>query len=705
MDLCAFMKKVIQFLLISLPLFSFSNSNAQLSFNKDSLALYSDTIFVTANKSERQVRNISVPISIINAKTIIQSGNTRLSDVLREQTGITLTSGFGTGIQLQGLNPDYTIILIDGEPLIGRTAGVLDLNRIAVGNIKKIEIVKGPSSSLYGSEAMAGVINIITDKSSNNSFSTNIRYGSYNTLDGNFSIAKKLKKIQSQTFYNYYSTDGFSVRPNSNKRFITPISRSTFTQNLKYNISEKTTIDGNFRYNQERIKSIIAVANNGTTIYSNGNEKNNDINGSIVLNHQFNTRLKTKLNTYYTQFESSQDLLTLSGSPYNDFFKQSFKRVENQTEWKLNKYINSTFGLGWVGEQVNSSRYDNVDSAKNNDIKYIYNQWEWNNGEKIVVNAGFRFDDNKNYASALSPKLSFLYKLNSKIRFKLSAGRGFKAPDFRQLYLNFTNAAAGGYSVFGAVEAQKVINKLNELGQIGNLYSNYFQLKKLEPEYATGIHFSAEWEPNYNNELQIQFFRNDINNLIDVQQVGNYASGSQIYSYLNIKNAFTTGFEIEAKQKYTTNWSSSIGYQFLITGDKDQIAKIKSGTVYTKNADGTSRLLLLSDYVGLPNTSKHRIQAKLNYDNNKGFFANLRCIYRSKWAVTNNNGNEVFDNGDLFGKGYFTLNYSMGKQFKNGITLQAGSDNINNYIDGLNLPNLAGRTFYMIFKYTINKKQ
>jgi len=699
------MKKVAQFILISLPLFSFSNSNAQLRFNKDSLALYSDTVFVTANKSERQIKNISVPISIINSKTIIQSGNTRLSDVLREQTGITLTSGFGAGVQLQGLNPDYTIILIDGEPLIGRTAGVLDLNRIAVGNIKKIEIVKGPSSSLYGSEAMAGVINIITDKSSNNSISTNIRYGSYNTTDGNIAIAKKLNKIQSQTFYNYYSTDGFSVRPNSNKRFITPISRSTFTQNLKYNLSEKTIIDGSFRYNQERIKSIIAVANNGTTIYSNGSEKNNDVNGSIVLNHQFNANLKTKLNTYYTQFESSQDLLTLSGSPYNDYFKQIFKRVENQTEWKLNKYINSTFGFGWVGEQVNSSRYDNVDSAKNNTIKYLYNQWEWNDGKKIVANAGFRFDENKNFASALSPKLSFLYKLNSKIRFKLSAGRGFKAPDFRQLYLNFTNAAAGSYSVFGAVEAQKVINKLNALGQIGNLYSNYYQLKKLEPEYATGIHFSAEWEPNYKNELQIQFFRNDINNLIDVQQVGNYASGSQIYSYLNIKNAFTTGFEIEAKQKYTTNWSSSIGYQFLITGDKDQISKIKSGTVYTKNADGTSRLLLLSDYVGLPNTSKHRIQAKLNYDNNKGFFANLRFIYRSKWAVTNNNGNEVFDNGDLFGKGYFTFNYSMGKQFTNGITIQAGSDNINNYIDGLNLPNLAGRTFYMIFKYTINKKQ
>ena len=124
------MKKVIQFLLPSLLLLSISNSNAQLNFNKDSLALYSDTVFVTANKSERQIKNISVPISIITSKSIIQSGNTRLSDVLREQTGITLTSGFGAGVQLQGLNPDYTIILIDGEPLIGRTAGVFYLNLI-----------------------------------------------------------------------------------------------------------------------------------------------------------------------------------------------------------------------------------------------------------------------------------------------------------------------------------------------------------------------------------------------------------------------------------------------------------------------------------------------------------------------------------------------------------------------------------------------
>jgi outer membrane receptor for ferrienterochelin and colicins len=92
-------------------------------------------------------------------------------------------NGLGNGIQIQGLNPDYTLILIDGEPLIGRYAGTLELSRITTGNIRKIEIVKGPSSSLYGSEALAGVINIITDQPLVDKLNAGIRYGSRNTLD------------------------------------------------------------------------------------------------------------------------------------------------------------------------------------------------------------------------------------------------------------------------------------------------------------------------------------------------------------------------------------------------------------------------------------------------------------------------------------------------------------------------------------------
>jgi outer membrane receptor for ferrienterochelin and colicins len=126
------------FLITNLTLLIAGILQAQVPVIKDTLIQNADSVVVTATRTERKLSNLTVPVTIINAKTIQQNGSLRLTDILKEQTGLNLTSGFGAGIQLQGLNPDYTIILINGEPLVGRTAGVLDLNRVALGNIKKI---------------------------------------------------------------------------------------------------------------------------------------------------------------------------------------------------------------------------------------------------------------------------------------------------------------------------------------------------------------------------------------------------------------------------------------------------------------------------------------------------------------------------------------------------------------------------------------
>ena len=81
-----------------------------------------DEIVVTATRTERKLGNVAVPVRIINQKTIQQAGSLRLKDILQEQPGLYITNSFGAGVQMQGLNPDYTLLLIDGEPLVGRTA-------------------------------------------------------------------------------------------------------------------------------------------------------------------------------------------------------------------------------------------------------------------------------------------------------------------------------------------------------------------------------------------------------------------------------------------------------------------------------------------------------------------------------------------------------------------------------------------------------
>jgi outer membrane receptor for ferrienterochelin and colicins len=694
------MKIRVLYFFLGLPTYLFS----QFTNIKDTIQLQGDSVVVTATRSERKLSNVTVPVSIINAKTIQQIGALRLTDVLKEQPGLTLTSGFGAGVQLQGLNPDYTIILINGEPLVGRTAGVLDLNRVALGNIKKIEIVKGPSSSLYGSEAMAGVINIITDGNSKIPLQTSLRYGTYKTIDAGVNQAISSANMFYQAYYNYYSTDGYSIRPNSASRVTTPIQRVATHQQFKYNLSNNTSLLVGIRLSNEQIKNDISVTNGGTTIHSNGEEKNKDYNVSSTLNHRFSNFLKTSFRSYVTQFNATQNLLTISGTPYIDVLDHLFNRFENQTDWIVSKKLTAIFGGGTVLEGVKSSRYDSEKIRKTNANQYAFSQWEWTPNSNFIFIGGVRFDHNQTYASAWSPKASMLYKINKQHRIRLSIGQGFKAPDFRQLYLDFTNAAAGAYSVFGTAQAQKVIEQLNTLGQIGTLYNNFYQLKALQPEYATGTHLTWEFEPNAKNFLSFQVFRNDIRNLIEVQQVGAYITGAQIYSYLNIGRAFTTGIEIEAKHQISNVFSVSAAYQYLQTGDKDQIAKIKSGIVYTRDASGLSRKLNLTEYVGLPNNSKHKAQLKLSYNQQNGWYGNVRALYRSKWAVNNTNGNEVYDDGDNFANGYIALHLSLGKDGANGVGFQLGCDNILNYIDALYLPNLPGRTFFTTLKYQIPQK-
>lgn len=157
-------------------------------------------VIVTGTRTERSVATLPLPTQIITGESIRKSGLSRLNEIIQEQTGLITVPDFGggEGIQMQGLDAAYVMILIDGQPLFGRSAGTLDLSRISVNNIEKIEIVKGASSSLYGSEALAGVVNIITKKTTTTEqLKSNFNYklATFNTHDISTSLEYGKKKI------------------------------------------------------------------------------------------------------------------------------------------------------------------------------------------------------------------------------------------------------------------------------------------------------------------------------------------------------------------------------------------------------------------------------------------------------------------------------------------------------------------------------
>ncbi|SVC19909.1 uncharacterized protein METZ01_LOCUS272763, partial [marine metagenome] len=144
-------------------------------------------VSISATKSSKSLDVVPIPGSIIGKKEITETAATKLDEVIEKQTGIIIVpTKIGTkGVQMQGLDASYTAILLDGCPMIGRSFGTLDLNRISLADIEKIEIIRGASSSLYGSNALGGVINLISKnqvKDGKNMF-LGMKYGTNNSLN------------------------------------------------------------------------------------------------------------------------------------------------------------------------------------------------------------------------------------------------------------------------------------------------------------------------------------------------------------------------------------------------------------------------------------------------------------------------------------------------------------------------------------------
>ncbi|NCI48943.1 TonB-dependent receptor [Sediminibacterium roseum] len=657
-----------------------------------------DEVVVTATKTERKLSNVAVPVKVISGKTIQQSGSLRLNNILQEQPGLYITNSFGNGVQVQGLSPDYVLILVDGEPLVGRNGGVLDLNRITVNNIKKIEIVKGPSSSLYGSEAMGGVINIITQNASNSALDASLRYAKYSSIDANLSGSFKHKGFSFSAFGNRNSSDGFSNSNATVGKTVNPFYNYTGQVKIQQEFSANLKAGLGFRYFYEKQNDLYST---GSDI-AYGNPDIKEYNLAPFVSYKVNANLRTTIRTYFSQFQSeAKDYLKSNNSLYyDDFFQQRFSRVESQTDLNIGSSNNLSAGGGYTWERLNTNRYSGI---RTNHIAYVFLQDEHRFSGKLTAIAGIRYDDNAAYASRLSPKLALRYKADSKLALTASYGAGFKAPDFRQLYLNFTNNAAGGYTVYGAneitfaqLEQQKTAGILADISAFG------YQLQLLKPEYSTGLNVGATYQFSRKLGIKLNVFRNDISNLIVTRIIATKTTGAPVYSYFNVNSAFTEGAESEVTYHFTKNLRAEAGYQFMITADKEVLRQIKAGQLYGKKQGSlVSEEVKRNEYGGLTDRSKHMANLKFFYEKSN-WFATARAVYRGRWGVADKDGNLILNRDDEYAKAMLQLNLSAGIHFKNGLGIKAGVDNLLNYQDKVYQANQPGITCYATVSYALN---
>ncbi|MEL1241303.1 TonB-dependent receptor plug domain-containing protein [Flavobacterium flavipallidum] len=658
---------------------------------KDSIAVEEKLaeVVVTGTRTPRTLSTLPLPMTVISSEMILKSGVSRLNEILNEQTGIILIpdeSGF-EGIQMQGLDAAYTMVLIDGVPLVGRTSGVLDLSRIAVGNIERIEIVKGASSALYGSEAMGGVINVITKKPKTDRLDSthSFRYSSFATNDANANVIWKKENFAANLFANFYSTDGYDLDKSTWLKNIEKFHNTTIQPKLFYDFSENLRLIVSNRFYSQKMDNKAVIESE----QYKGDATEKEWNSQLKLEHKWNSNIASEYEFYLTNYKNDAFLNDENNVVFEkSYYNQWLFRPEVRTTFSINDH-KITAGIGLNHETLDRTYFsENVTFNS----QYAFVQFDYNPIEKLNILAGFRYDNHSEYASQFSPKLAANYIITENLSLKASVGYGYKAPDFRQLYFDFTNSAVG-YTVLGYNIAEERLKELEAQGQLneGTISTNF--KNPLKAESAVNFNFGSSFKRNQ-FKADVNVFYNSISNLIDTRAVAQKTNGQNVFSYFNYNKIFTYGLESNVTYTFSKAVSLSMGYQYLIAKDKSVIDDFEDFQFVRPSGSGTLKINK-SDYVGLFNRSKHTANLKFLYHIPKlKTDIHLRVFYRSKYGIYDTDGNQILDRYDNFVNGYLLTNLSISKKIHDKLILQAGTNNLLDYTNPDQINNLSGRQIF-----------
>ncbi len=666
-------------------------------------------IVSTATRTHVPIKDLPMPVMLVEGKQLEMMGSRRLNEVLQEQTGLALTtdpSGASNalGLQVQGFDASYTMIMIDGQPLIGRNSvGILDLSRITVANIDRIEIIKGTSSAMYGSDALAGVVNIITkgQRSPGTQGVATMRYGTNNTLDATLDGGSTFlgDRATASVSANYYSTDGFDADPTTPGKTLPPFHSYALQGKIDYHLESSGLLSASVRY----------ASRNQTNRYDLdrlGTREDVNVEQDLIVTGMLQNNLgkRSHLNTqyYFTQYNANTtntDVPTDQILNENDFV-QSFHRFESFANHDLASNITLTTGLGGNSEILHASRYGSRREMHNG---FAYAQADYKPVEKLGILAGIRYDAHNIYGWQISPRMGIRYTVNDMLTLKGTAGTGFKAPSFQQLYLSFTNPTAG-YTILGAAVFEEEVARMQAAGEIAAIYPISAQIGDLEAERSASFNAGFMFTPTPSLTVEVNAFHNNIRNMIFEELVGMKQNGSQVFSYRNIEEAFTRGLETNLHWEVLDGLEFSIGHQLLFAKDKGVIDEIEAGNKEVRTREGRGRVAETSDYFNLSNRSRHMANIKLFYEYNPWqLAASFRANYRGKYGLGDRNyPNNFIDPYDLYVQGYTLLNATIEKQLLHKkLSVQLICDNLTDYSDPL-VPNLLGRQFLLSLSWRFN---
>ncbi len=536
-----------------------------------------DEIVVTGQYKPQSLRNSVYQVRVINNTQIKMTGATNVQQVLNAKLGFRFSNDNTLGIsdvQLNGMGGNNVKILVDGIPMVDRYDEKVSLNQVDINTIERIEIVEGPMSVSYGTDAMAGVINIITKKPKKNALS--VSGGVQEETAGNEYYPFSYKGVHNQHVNINYGKKGFLISAGGTHNDFDGYGGDRYGRGKNWKPKEQwmgNTIlgyageRGQIDYRLDGLREVIKVRN----LINMNNYKAID---QQYLTHRFmhqirgEYRLNTKLQlsgfAAYTNYQREtktsrhnfEKQIIEPGQPGdNDISRLKSMAVKGNLVYEISPDITMQPGIDINHEQAEGARIQGTPEI--NDYA-IFVSAEYHPSDAVKIRPGVRMGVNSSYHAPLAiPSVNARFKLNDKFDLRLAYGYGFRAPTLRELYLKFFD-----------------IN--HDL--VGN--------KDLKAEYSHSINGSLKFMPLKQNGIAFyttltgyyNVYKDQIN-LIESR------TNNTEYTYYNIDKSRTLGARLDNNLKWKkldlTLGFAYNGYASSLFDDKNYVKEDKKDVLWT----------------------------------------------------------------------------------------------------------------------------
>jgi vitamin B12 transporter len=390
------------------------------SFSHASSPVTHETMIVTANRFEQKLDSTTAAVEVISKQEIeaIQAKN--VLDVLRRLPGIQASSNGGFGQSqdffIRGTNSNHVLFLIDGVRFGSATTGTAVISAIPLVGIERIEYLRGSRAAVYGSDAVGGVINIITDNSrSESKVAGSVGSDQFRQAKA-FTAGDVNQDLHASLGYEFLSTDGYSVLDATGSEDDDGYISRNLTANAQYDLSDHWQAN------------VLAMGHTGFVEYDNiyGGDDSNDEQLYNIASHL--TYRDSVMTSRFTA-ALNQDSSTYTGS--GDVFQTDRQNVAWDSQYTANPNMTLGGGVDWYRDDVSKSTTDYDETARDNLAVYLTGYY---NHDRFDVESALRHDDNQRYGDNTTWQLGAGYHLTDEYRLVSNVGTAFHAPTFNQLY-------------------------------------------------------------------------------------------------------------------------------------------------------------------------------------------------------------------------------------------------------------------------------